>query len=217
MLTGVLVSVVAAAILGGVGAIFNVQPVQDGVHGQLSIPGLIRVAPKTSLTPDEWISVMDGARHEFILAGHTLGRWCGETHRDMFESNILRLLNRHGSVKLLTLAPGSPHLGRLKRATERDYTKAVNDSREFLSDLLSRLSPEQRSRLTVSILPDHAVLPYMLVGNERRLITAASLSSHDSDDVLVLGFPRLRRRQHASLRIATSLCAHARRGARSWR
>jgi hypothetical protein len=127
----------------------------------------------------------------------------------MFESNIVRLLSRHGSVKLLTLAPGSPHLGRLKQATERDYTKAVNDSREFLSDLISRLSPEQRSRLTVSILPDHAVLPYMLVGNERRLITATYLSSHDSDDVLCL---EIARDSRAAISIYDDFCRLVKQG-----
>ncbi len=41
---------------------------------QVSIPGLIRVLPKTDVTTSEWWSLMGEAEREFFLAGHSLGR-----------------------------------------------------------------------------------------------------------------------------------------------
>ncbi len=148
-----------------------------------SIPGLLRIAPKSSIAPEEWMDLITKAQKEFYLAGHSLGRWCGESHRQEFLEQIIRILSDGGEVKLLTLGPGSEHLERLKLATRTDYTRRVQESHDFLRGLRTKLTAAQRERLTISVLPDHATLPYTVVGNECTLITATYLSSQDSDQV----------------------------------
>ena len=51
------------------------------------------------------------------------------------------------------------------------------------------LSPEQRARLKISLLADR-YLPYMLVGNEHRLITATYLASRNSEEMPCLTLAR---------------------------
>jgi len=179
---GVFASLVAVGLVGTFGAVFGGRQTVAPPAGE-RMPGLIRVVAKQDVTPGEWLKLMSDARSEFFLAGHSLGKWCGGTHRDSFEANMIRILKRHGTVTLLMLGPGSQNLERLKRATQRDYTKAVAESREFLHALIPHLTPEQKTRFRVSVLSDHATLPYTLVGNERTIVTAAYLSTRDSDEV----------------------------------
>lgn len=176
---------------------------------QVSIPGLIRVLPKTDVTPGEWWRLMGEAEHEFFLAGHSLGKWCGGTHGERFEEHIIRILKKHGRVTLLTLGPDSPQLLRLKQATGRDYTQAVEESRDFLSKLLARLDADQTARLVISIIPEHAALPYTVVGNEHTLVTAAYLSSRDRDEVPCL---EIARKSDAAISIYDDFCLLVKQG-----
>jgi hypothetical protein len=176
---------------------------------QVSIPGLIRVLPKTDVTPDEWWRLMGKAEHEFFLAGHSLGKWCGGTHGERFGEDIVRILRKHGRVTLLTLGPGSPQLERLKQATGRDYTKAVEESRDFLHKLLTKLDANQKARLVISVLPEHAALPYTVVGNEHTLLTATYLSSRDRDEVPCL---EMARKSDAAISIYDDFCLLVKQG-----
>lgn len=176
---------------------------------RVSIPGLIRVLPKTDVTPGEWWKLMDEADHEFFLAGHSLGKWCGGTHGERFGEDIIRILTKHGKVTLLTLGTGSPQLQRLKQATGRDYTKAVEESRNFLHELLTKLDVDQRARLVISVLPEHASLPYTVVGNEHTLLTAMYLSSHDRDEVPCL---EIARKSDAAISIYDDFCLLVKQG-----
>jgi hypothetical protein len=173
---------------------------------------LIRVSPKSGLSSDEWLEVLTRARHEFYIAGHSLGRWCSPTHREVFESNIARILIGSGSVRLVMLDLDCPQLERLKRATGTDYSDRVRQSMLVLENFVCRLSGDQRSRLTISILKDHMALPYMVVGNERTLITATYLASRDSDEVPCL---ELDRRSDAAIAIYDDFCKLADQGERA--
>jgi hypothetical protein len=59
-----------------------------------------------------------------------------------------------------------------------------------LAELRAELQPAARDRLTISVLSEHPTLPYMVVGNERRLVTPTYLCSTDSDDIACLELER---------------------------
>lgn len=212
------ISVFASLVATGVLSLFaSVQPGRGSPSEmtrqvstpQVSIPGLIRVLPKTAVTPGEWWRLLGEADHEFFLAGHSLGRWCGGTHGERFEERIIYILRKHGRVTLLTLGSGSPQLERLKQATGRDYTKAVKESRDFLRKLLARLDADQKARLVISVLPEHATLPYTVVGNEHTLMTATYLSSGDRDEVPCL---EIARKSGAAISIYDDFCLLVKQG-----
>jgi hypothetical protein len=69
---GTLGSLLASLIVSGVqvvGAIQSRATPKDG------LPGLIRAAPKHSITTDEWLDLLRRAKTEFYVAGHSLGKW----------------------------------------------------------------------------------------------------------------------------------------------
>jgi hypothetical protein len=211
---GVLVSLVASGVLSLSASVLQGQrdPQETASQvsaSQVSIPGLIRVLPKTDVTPGEWWKLMDEADHEFFLAGHSLGKWCGGTHGERFGEDIIRILAKHGKVTLLTLGTDSPQLQRLKLATGRDYTKAVEESRDFLHKLLTKLDADQKARLVISVLPEHAPLPYTVVGNEHTLLTAMYLSSRDRDEVPCL---EIARKSDAAISIYDDFCLLVKQG-----
>lgn len=209
---GVFTGLITAGISSAIGSVLTSRPrTSRSPNGPLQLGGLIRLSPKSSLSSDEWLQVLTRAKHEFYVAGHTLGKWCSPTHREAFETNITRILKRSGSVKLVLLDLDCPQLDRLKRATGTDYTDRVKQSMQVLDAFVRRLSVDQRSRLTISILKDHMELPYMVVGNERTLITATYLASRDSDEVPCL---ELDRRSDAAIAIYDDFCKLADHGER---
>jgi hypothetical protein len=210
---GIFTGLIAIGISSAIGSVFASRPRSaSSPDGPLQLPGLIRLSPKSSLSSDEWLQVLTQAKHEFYVAGHTLGKWCSATHREVFESNIARILKRSGSVRLVLLDLDSPQLERLKRATGTDYSDRVRQSTQVLEVFVGRLSADERSRLTISILKDHMALPYMVVGNERTLITATYLASRDSDEVPCLELDRL---SDAAIAIYDDFCKLADQGDRA--
>ena len=112
-------------------------------------------------------------------------------------------------MTLLTLGPDSPQLKHLKQATGRDNTQAVEETRDFLRKLLTRLDADQKARLVISVLPEHAALPYTVVGNEHTLVTATYLSSRDRDEVPCL---EIVRKSGAAISIYDDFCLLVKQG-----
>jgi hypothetical protein len=207
---GVFSALIAAGLSSAIGSVITSRPrASTSADGPLKLPGLIRLSAKNSLSSDEWLRVLTRAKHEFYIAGHTLGKWCSPTHRDTFETNITRILKRSGSVRLVLLDLDCPQLERLKQATGTDYSDRVRQSMQVLHAFVDRLSTDQRARLTISILKAHMELPYMVVGNERTLITATYLASRDSDEVPCL---ELDRTSDAAIAIYDDFCKLADHG-----
>jgi hypothetical protein len=155
-----------------------------------AFPGLLRISTKSQFESDDWLQLLRNAKTEFYIAGHSLGRWCSPSNRDEFKTNIQRILNRNGSVTLVMLAPTSAQIALLQRATSVDYRDRIHTSHCVLAELCAELQPSVRNRLRISVLADHPALPYLVVGNEQRLVTATYLASSDSDDVACLELER---------------------------
>jgi hypothetical protein len=102
--------------------------------------------------------------------------------RDQFMSHLRRILDSGGRVTLVLLDPSSPQIVRLQRATSVDYTGRIHASLNVLGELRAELQPAPRDRLRVTALTDHLMLPYMVVGNEHRLVTASYLGTTDTDN-----------------------------------
>jgi hypothetical protein len=188
---GVLSSLSAAMILyviSRVIAVDNWPPrstSDDAYH-----PGLMRAMPKHSRTAREWFEFLLTARSEFYIAGHSLGRWCYASNQDEFKSHVRRILESKGRVTLVMLDATSPEIERLRQATSVDYTDRIDTSLRVLAELCVELEPSALGRLTISALPGGMMLPYMVVGNEQRLVTATYLGSTDSEQVTSLEFER---------------------------
>lgn len=184
---GTLGSLLASLILSGARVVASVQSRETPTDQH--IPGRVGARAKHSITGDEWLDLLRKANTEFYVAGHSLGKWCSESNRDDFKSHVRRVLEK-GRVTLVMLDPGSAQIERLKRAVSVDYTGRINTSLAVLGELWAELPPASRSRLRVAVLTDHLTLPYMVVGNERRLVTATYLGSSDSDNVTCLELDR---------------------------
>jgi hypothetical protein len=185
---GTLSSLVAAMIGSAVRVVgaLRSQPSTGAAH----FTGLIRVISKSALTSNEWLQFLQTAKSEFYVAGHSLGKWCSASNRDEFKNHLRRILESNGRVTLVMLDPTSLQIERLQLATSIDYTGRIYTSLHVLADLYNELQPSARDRLKTSVLKDHLTLPYMVVGNERRLVTATYLGSTDSDDVACLELER---------------------------
>jgi len=203
---GTLGSLLASLIVSGARVVANVQPHRTPTDSH--VPGLIGIRAKHSITADEWLDLLRKANTEFYVAGHSLGKWCSTSNRDDLKSHVRRVLEK-GRVTLVMLDPSSSQIERLKRAVSVDYTARINISLMVLGELWAELPPSSRARLRVAVLTDHLTLPYMLVGNERRLVTATYLGSTDSDNVTCL---ELDRSCEAATAVYDDFCDLARAG-----
>lgn len=138
---------------------------------------------KCELEFDEWFAILEEAKSEFYVAGHTMGKWCDRSRKDIFLSQLRRILATGGNVTLVMLGPRSPQLPILKQATGKDYSARIADTASVLDELAASLAPEHRAGLRVKKLEDEGAIPYMVVGNEWRLVTATYLARTDSDDM----------------------------------
>lgn len=138
---------------------------------------------KCDLEFEEWFAFLERADKEFYVVGHTMGKWCDPSRKGVFVSQIQRLLAAKGRVTLVMLGPRSPQVPILRDATGKDYSGRIADTDAVLRELESSLVPAHRGRLQVSRLEDDGAIPYMVVGNEERLITATYLARTDSDDM----------------------------------
>lgn len=143
---------------------------------------LVGLRPKSALTRSEWLDVLTNAESELYIAGHSLGRWCDKAHHQRFTTEIARILQR-GTVTLVLLHPESQQLPRLQQSTGRNYSASLEKSLQLLKSFIKQLPVEHRAKLSVSLLKDPHALPYMLVGNERTLITATYFATRDSEEV----------------------------------
>jgi hypothetical protein len=164
---------------------------------------------KSVVTHEQWFRYLEDANTHFFIAGHSLGRWCDESSHVRFTKELGRIIGGGGKVTLIMLHPDGPELPRVRAATGTDYSANVRRSLAVLDVFAATLSPEQRVRLKIAFLIDR-YLPYMLVGNEHRLITATYLASRDSEEMPCL---TLARESNASRAIYDDFSALAKLGA----
>lgn len=138
---------------------------------------------KCDLEFEEWFAFLEMAQKEFYVVGHTMGKWCDPSRKGAFVSQIRRLLAAKGRVTLVMLGPQSPQVAILRGATGKDYSRRIADTDAVLRELESSLVPAHKRRLRVSRLEDDSAIPYMVVGNEERLVTATYLARTDSNDM----------------------------------
>lgn len=138
---------------------------------------------KCDLEFEEWFAFLEEAEEEFYVAGHTMGKWCDPSRRGVFVAQIRRLLAAGGTVTLVMLGPDSPQVPILFDATGKNYSGRIADTSAVLTELRGSLDSVHRARLRVKQLDDHGAIPYMVVGNETRLVTATYLARTDSDDM----------------------------------
>ncbi len=203
---GTLGSLLASLIVSGWRVVSSVQPREPPTDPH--IPGLVSARAKDSIKADEWLDLLRKANTEFYIAGHSLGKWCSGSNREDFKSHVRRVLER-GRVTLVMLDPSSAQIEHLKRAVSVDYTGRIKMSLAVLGELWAELPATSQSRLRVAVLTDHLTLPYMVVGNERRLVTATYLGSRDSDNVTCL---ELERSCEAARAVYDDFCDLARAG-----
>jgi hypothetical protein len=138
---------------------------------------------KCELEFDEWFAILTEAKREFYVAGHSMGKWCDESRRQLFIDELRRILGARGKVTLVMLGPNSPQLPTLKSATGRDYSARIAHSIPILREFEQSLVEDHSERFQLKTLEDDGPIPYMVVGNEQRLITATYLARTDSDDM----------------------------------
>lgn len=174
-------SVVAVALVGLLQTIRRrtSHPQDRGAKGDEARPP----RRKCELGFDEWFALLKEAEREFYVAGHTMGKWCDRSRKDGFVNHVRRILADEGTVTLVMLDPESPQLPILKQATGTDYKARIAESVPLLEELRSRLDPQHKARLKVTRIKGDGAIPYMVVGNERRLLTASYLARTDSDDM----------------------------------
>jgi len=181
---GIVIAVAGGLVVALLGAIRSltepVGPAAGSTSPNVSAEGSRR---KCDLEFEEWFAFLEEAEKEFYVAGHTMGKWCDPSRRGAFVARIRRLLAADGTVTLVMLGPDSPQVPILFAATGKNYSGRIADTSAVLTELRGSLDPAQRARLRVKQLDDHGAIPYMVVGNETRLVTATYLARTDSDDM----------------------------------
>ncbi len=178
------------AIVAGLAVALLILATQAVFNAMRPAPKSINLRQKSKVSPDEWFAVLEEAEHEIYIAGHSMGYWCSKSNRARFRSNLQRVLAGGGEVTLAMLDLGSPLIGPLREATDRDYSRRIEESRPVLEELRHSLSKEERDRLRIKMISDHVGLPYTVVGNERRLLTATYLARSDSDSMPCIDLER---------------------------
>jgi hypothetical protein len=175
----ILTPVIVAFVLAAVGLLWR------ATSGEFAAPappvGTPLPRQKHELRSDEWFGLLTDARYEFYIAGHSMGLWCSASNRERFTGELRRILAAGGKVTLVMLGAGSPQLGLLHAATGTDYSDRIAQSRLVLGELEGSLDELHRRRLRVTMLSGPAPIPYMVVGNEKRLLTATYLARTDSE------------------------------------
>lgn len=184
---GILTSLASSMFLAAIGAVIALRPESSSDMWQLD--GVVRVASKAAITSEDWLRILEKADTEFYVAGHSLGKWCSASNEARFKNHVRRILESEGRVTLVMLDLQSSQIARLRQTTSVDYTPNIRTSLQVLADLCAELQPAARSRLRICGLRDHG-LPYMLVGNERGLVTAAYLGGSNRDSVACLELER---------------------------
>jgi len=178
---GILGSIVAAALLALPRAIWRETSPSSSFPNVA--PDALVCRRKCELESDEWFAILTEARHEFYVAGHSMGKWCDESRRETFEAELRRILKERGKITLVMLGPESPQLPVLQSATGRDYSARISHSLPILREFEQSLVDNHRSRFQLKTLEDDGPIPYMVVGNEQRLLMATYLARTDSDDM----------------------------------
>lgn len=177
---GIIGSLIAVAL---VALLHTIRRRTTGLQGHVESRGAQTPRRKCELGFEEWFAILKEAESEFYVAGHTMGKWCDRSRKDGFVSHVRRILADEGTVTFVMLDPESPQLPILKQATGTDYRARIAESVPILEELRSTLDPRHNSRLKVTQIRGDGAIPYMVVGNERRLLTASYLARTDSDDM----------------------------------
>jgi hypothetical protein len=185
---GIVGSIGAAALVGLTRVIWR-EASTGTTDGDVAV-GKSDARRKCELEFDEWFAILTDARQEFYVAGHTMGKWCDESRREDFVNELRRILAAGGRVTLVMLGPESPQLPILKASTGKDYSGRIAHSIPVLRAFEASLAAEHSVRLRVKMLEDDGPIPYMVVGNEQRLVTATYLARTDSDDMPCLELDR---------------------------
>lgn len=184
-------AILGPVLLAGLGFCFAL--VSRATSGDLNDPpfgaGSV-VRRKCDFSSEEWFELLEEAEKEFYIAGHSMASWCGASSEGRFTEELEQLLLADGRVTLVMLALESPQRSVLQQATQIDYGKKIEVSQRVLGDLERTLDADLKTRLRITTLLDHTPLPYMVVGNERRLVTATYLSRTDSDFMPCLDLDR---------------------------
>ena len=147
--------------------------------------GIRAIKPKSDYTRAEWISVLDDAEEGLTLVGHALDKWCQEDIREHFDRAIERLANAGKPVQLVTLPPYGPNTDRIGDQRRKDYGSRVRDTLDVVDGIYARLSKESRESLSVRTLRGAVDMPYMLVANEKVVITCAYPTVSQSSDLML--------------------------------
>jgi predicted alpha/beta hydrolase family esterase len=185
---GIFGSLVATAYVAGLGYQFGWP-----VGRRARLKGVRRVEEKSALERSDWFKLLSEAKAEFYLAGHSMGLWCAASNREEFVAELRRIVRGGGTVTLVMLELQSEPLRRLERASGVNYNDRVSESLEVLGALAPTLGPDERQRLQVRVLRDHLSTPYMVVGNERRLITASYMAMSKNDASICIELDRANR------------------------
>lgn len=147
--------------------------------------GVLAVKPKSAYPPPEWIALLE-ARKELFIVGHALHKWCRDHVKPSFVEAISRLVLNDGQVQLVVLPLDGEVTARLTAQRGKEYRRYIAETLETLAQISLDLPPEDRHRLDVRWLHEHAPMPYMLAGNEHMLITAPYPIAGDSDAMLAV-------------------------------
>jgi hypothetical protein len=139
------------------------------------------IKPKRFYSKDEWLRVLTEAREELLFVGHALDKWCTADIAPEFCSAIERLVTQGHPVQLLMLSESEK---RVFRQREKTYATRIQKTLKTLADLHKRLPHEARRHLQVHELKPHVEMPYMVVGNERFVITSAYPATSQTSDVM---------------------------------
>lgn len=135
--------------------------------------GLNDVKPKSEYAPEEWLTLLQGARERLILVGHTLDKWCQEDFLPEFEHAIRRLAGAGKPVELLTLPEDGTNTHLLEKQRGDKYGERVRRCYQRVAVVHRSLDPAVRRNLRVHALHSNVAMPYMLVGNDAVVITCA--------------------------------------------
>jgi hypothetical protein len=147
---------------------------------------IAEIRPKHHYSAEEWLAVLDETTEHLLLVGHALDKWCRDAFRLRLDAAIKRLTASEKPVELLLLPRNGANVDQISRQRGTDYSRRVDLTLSALRDIHAQLSSAERMHLDVRTLHPDVAMPYMLVANERRLVTCAYPTTESSSRMLTM-------------------------------
>ncbi|MER8569015.1 hypothetical protein NKH85_12535 [Mesorhizobium sp. M0924] len=155
--------------------------------------GIRDISSRAEYNDEFWKSTIRAVRDtasqrtELIMVGRTLEKWTGEAFAQDFAEALIRVLNKGGSAKLITLSPTGRVAEATRKHSDRDVTRGAKMLDEFIETrVLPKVKDAKRRERLETRRVDDIQLTFTMFKSDTILWTSPYLSLADTSGNLAI-------------------------------